>query len=201
MRTPTVSMDYRLRVTCHNRHSGAGGTGMGFRDHAAPRSKGQFGRGGRAGERCHPRVITSEPANRNHAQNMKWLPPTPVLASSVQSPADASRLTRTSGRAHNASCLSFLERFVFWFSEAPMGEAPTGAGELLPPIHPRIPRTSRILGPKRLQCKFGRFISNARQIGFMLDARIFFLRNGPSDVGKPCDPYGVLDYCAVVLFL
>jgi len=142
MRTPTVSVDYRLRVTCHNRHSAAGGTAMGFRDHAAPRSKGQFGRGGRAGERCHPRVITSEPANRNHAQNMKWLPPTPVLASSVQSPADASRLTRTSGRAHNASCLSFLERFVFWFSEAPMGEAPTGAGELLPPIHPRIPPTS-----------------------------------------------------------
>ena len=53
MVSPTVSTDFRLPVTCHNPHFGTGGTGMGFQGHAAPRSKGHFGRGGRAGDRCH----------------------------------------------------------------------------------------------------------------------------------------------------
>src|ERR1017187_806852 len=52
--------------------------------------------------------------------------PVPVPASSVHSPSDASCSAPTSGRAQNASCSSFLERFLFWLSEARRGEAPAG---------------------------------------------------------------------------
>src|ERR1019366_10384947 len=65
--------------------------------------------------------------------------PVPVRASSVQSPCAASCSAPTSGRAQNASCFSFSERFLFWFSEG-QGPSPRGVHEgSLPPIHPRIP--------------------------------------------------------------
>src|ERR1035441_5978912 len=50
--------------------------------------------------------------------------PLPVRASSVQSPCDPSCSAPTNGRAQNASCLSFPERFCFGFQR---GEGTSGA--------------------------------------------------------------------------
>src|SRR5271157_2501180 len=55
--------------------------------------------------------------------------PVPVRASSVQSPCDASRSAPTSGRAQNASCLSFSERFCLGFQR---GEVPSDAEGFTP---------------------------------------------------------------------
>src|SRR5450759_4934454 len=49
--------------------------------------------------------------------------PVPVRASSVQSPCDTSCSAPTSGRAQNASCLSFSESFCFGFRR---GRSPVG---------------------------------------------------------------------------
>src|ERR1017187_1594946 len=49
--------------------------------------------------------------------------PLPVRASSVQSPCDPSCSAPTSGRAQNASCLSFSESFCFGFRR---GRSPVG---------------------------------------------------------------------------
>jgi len=72
-----------------------------------------------AGDRC-PLRDHLRTGQRNRAQNI----PVPVQTSSVQSPSDASCSAPTSGRAQNASCFSFLERFLFCFSEGRRGEAP-----------------------------------------------------------------------------
>ena len=45
--------------------------------------------------------------------------PAPVRGASVQSPWDASCSAPTSGRAQNASCFSFSERFCFGFQRGP----------------------------------------------------------------------------------
>ena len=55
--------------------------------------------------------------------------PLPVRASSVQSPCDPSCSAPTNGRAQNASCLSFSERFCFGFQR---GEVPSGAEGFTP---------------------------------------------------------------------
>src|ERR1035441_1888001 len=55
--------------------------------------------------------------------------PVPVRASSVQSPCDPSCSAPTNGRAQNASCLSFSERFCFGFQR---GEVPSGAEGFTP---------------------------------------------------------------------
>src|ERR1039457_2215658 len=60
--------------------------------------------------------------------------PVPVRASSVPSPCDASCSAPTSGRAQNAPCLSFSERFCLGFQQ----EVPSNAERPLVPIHPRI---------------------------------------------------------------
>src|SRR5664280_1849953 len=60
--------------------------------------------------------------------------PVPVRGAWVQSPWDASCSAPTSGRAQNASCFTFSERFCFGFQR---GEAPRRVQEgSLPPIHP-----------------------------------------------------------------
>src|ERR1019366_6563140 len=60
--------------------------------------------------------------------------PVPLPASPVQSPCDASCSAPTSGRAQNAPCLSFSERFCLGFQQ----KVPSDAKGLPPPIHPRI---------------------------------------------------------------
>src|ERR1035437_9375008 len=59
--------------------------------------------------------------------------PVPVRASSVQSPCDPSCSAPTNGRAQNASCLSFPERFCFGFQR---GEVPSGAEGFTPTDSP-----------------------------------------------------------------
>src|SRR5664279_1734010 len=59
--------------------------------------------------------------------------PVPVRASSVQPPCGASCSAPTSGRAQNASCLSFSERFCLVFSG---GEVPSEAEKFTPTDSP-----------------------------------------------------------------
>src|ERR1039457_4063891 len=78
--------------------------------------------------------------------------PLPVRASSVQSPCDPSCSAPTNGRAQNASCLSFSERFCFGFQR---GEVPSGAEGFTPndsppnfPEDPPILPTDSATDPK-----------------------------------------------------
>jgi hypothetical protein len=89
--------------------------------------------------------------------------PAPVRASSVQSPCDASCPAPTSGRAQNASCFSFSERFCLGFQRARSprrvqeGSTPTDSATNSPEDPPILPIDSAIepCGPaKRSQLGF-----------------------------------------------
>src|ERR1019366_8641977 len=79
-----------------------------------------------------------------------------VRASSVQSPCDPSCSAPTNGRAQNASCLSFSERFCFGFQR---GEVPSGAEGFTPndspanfPEDPPILPTDSATDPEIAAC-------------------------------------------------
>src|ERR1035437_1736946 len=84
--------------------------------------------------------VCAAPRSNAHFAGGGWLPTDRCPFGDHPEPAnDASCSAPISGRAQNASCFSFSERSLFWFSEG-QGRSPRGVQEgSLPPIHPRIP--------------------------------------------------------------